>query len=97
LVSTVTPSIVVVFSALADEAEPEAALEGALAGPLEPEEELPHAATLRAVAIRAAEASQTVRRGCLLRPEASRRGPDPGMYCCFIAVLLLVFDSPAAG
>ena len=32
LVSTVAPSIVVAFSALADEAEPEAALWGALAG-----------------------------------------------------------------
>src|SRR6516225_8933539 len=64
LVSTVTPSIVVVFSALAIE------------------DELPHAATLRAVASTAAEASQTVRRGCLLRPEANRRGPDPGMCCC---------------
>jgi hypothetical protein len=106
LVSTVTPSTVVVFSALADEAEPETALGGALAGPLELEDELPHAATLRAAAITAAEASQTVRHGCLLGPEAARlcphraagrRGPDPGMYCCLIAVLLLVFGSPATG
>jgi hypothetical protein len=106
LVSTVAPSIVVVFSALADEAEPEAALGSALAGSLELEDELPHAARPRAAAITAAKASQTVRHGWLVRPEAarlcphcavSRRGPDPGMYCCLIGVLLLVFGSPATG
>ena len=92
LVSTVTPSIVVVFSALAAAAAPGAALRGTPAGALELEDELPHAATLRAVASTTAEASQTVRRGCFFRPEANRRGPGPGMCCCLIAVLLFVFD-----
>jgi hypothetical protein len=63
LVSTAAPLIVVVFSALPDEAAPEAALGGALAAP--PEDELPHAATASAAAITAADASQRVRQGCL--------------------------------
>jgi hypothetical protein len=63
LVSTAAPLIVVVFSALPDEAALEAALGGALAGP--PEDELPQAATVSAAAITAADASQRIRQGCL--------------------------------
>jgi hypothetical protein len=63
LVSKATPLIVVVFSALPDEAAPEAAPGGALAVP--PGDELPHAATASAAAITAAGASQASRQGCL--------------------------------
>jgi hypothetical protein len=63
LVSTAAPLIVVVFSALPDEAALEAAPGGALAAP--PGGELPHAATASAAAITAADASQASRQGCL--------------------------------
>jgi len=63
LVSTAAPLIVVVFSALLDAVVPEAAPGVALAGP--PEDELPHAATVSAAAITAADASQLIRQGCL--------------------------------
>ena len=57
LVSTVTPLIVVVFSALPDEAAPEAAPGLALAVPPEPGDELAHAARISAAATRAVDAS----------------------------------------
>jgi len=105
LVSTVAPPIVLVFSALADEAAPDAALGDALAVPPELGDELPHAATLSVAAITAAEASQPVRHGCLPRPEAarlrvhraaSRSGPGLEELGCLITVLLLLSGSPAA-
>src|SRR6516162_9438213 len=52
LVSTAAPLIVMVFSALPDTAAPETAPGGAVAAP--PEDELPHAVTVRAAAITAA-------------------------------------------
>src|SRR6516162_10170031 len=72
LVSTAAPLIVVVFSALPDTAAPDAAPEGALAAP--PEDQLPHAATVSAAAITAADASQLIRQGCLPGPGAARLG-----------------------
>ena len=50
LVTTVTPPIVVVFSAALDPAEPAAGVEPLAGVPLPPEDELPHAAALIATA-----------------------------------------------
>src|SRR6516162_5022484 len=63
LVSTAVPLIVVVFSALPDTAAPDAAPGGALAAVLG--DELPHAATVSAPAITAADARKLIRQGCL--------------------------------
>src|SRR6516162_3334446 len=98
------PLIVAVFSALPEDAAPAAALDGERAAPPELEDELPHPATISAEAIKAADASQPIRRGCL--PEVGRLRTDRGAgrtrsgqqaFCSVIAVLLLWLGSPGAG
>jgi len=99
LVSTVAPLIVVVFSALPEDAAPVAALDGEWAARPELEDELPHPATISAAATTAAGVSQPIRRRCLPIPQAGGLQPrrDAGrtrsgqqVFCLVIAVLLCV-------